>query len=67
MDGNNNAMTVENCAALCTAIEHCGSFVFRAEAEGDSPGASCLFKKELGELNTKAKGNRVVYEKMPAK
>ena len=63
MDDANNALTVENCGALCTAIDHCGSFVFRAEAEKDSPGAACLFKRELGNLE-EAKKNRVTYEKV---
>ena len=63
MDDTNNAMTVENCAALCAKIDHCGSFVFRAEAEDESPGASCLFKRELGDLG-KNKNNRVTYEKV---
>ena len=63
MDDNNNALTVENCAALCTAVDHCGSFVFRADPEKGSPGASCLFKRELGSL-AKTTTARVIYEKI---
>ena len=63
LDDLSNAVTVENCAALCSAIDHCAHFVFRAEPVKDSPGASCVLKRLMGNILPN-KDNRVLYEKI---
>ena len=62
LDDLSNAVTVENCAALCSAIDHCAHFVFRALPAGESPGASCVLKRVNGDF-FRNKDNFVLYEK----